>query len=59
MTNLRRIRKEKKITQAEFARRLNISRSAICQAEKKGIRYAKAAQRYAIILNCGWRELLD
>lgn len=43
----------------ELAQRLNISRSCVCAAEKKGLKNVKAAQRYAAALACRPEELLE
>ena len=59
MTRLKRLRQEKKISGAELARRLRISRASVCIAEKKGLRNVAAAHRYATVLGCDWRDLLE
>lgn len=59
MTKLQEMRKKRGIRPAELARRLNVSRSCICIAEKKGIRNADAAERYAVVLQCRPEELMD
>lgn len=59
MRKLREIRQRQGMRQAELARQLNVSRSSVCIAEKKGIRTTETAKRYAAILDCDWRELLD
>ena len=59
MTKLKKIRLSRKIKAIEVAKRLNITRQSVCIAEKKGIRNASAARRYAAVLGCDWRELFD
>lgn len=59
MTKLQAMRKKRGICAAELARRLNVCRSCVSIAEKKGIRNSSAAKRYAAVLDCDWRELLD
>lgn len=59
MTALGRLRKQARISQAELARRMKISRAAVNIAEKKGIRNVAAAERYAAILLCRPHELMD
>ena len=53
------IRIKKNIREAELARMLKISRSAVCDIEKKGIRSITTAKKYAVILNCNPLELLE
>lgn len=53
------MRKQKGLCAAELARRLNVCRSCVSIAEKKGIRTSSAAKRYAAVLDCDWRELLE
>lgn len=59
MTRLAAMRKQKGLCAAELARRLNVCRSCVSIAEKKGIRTSSAAKRYAAVLDCDWRELLE
>ena len=59
MTKLKKIRLSRKIKAIEVAKRLNITRQSVCIAEKKGIRNASAARRYAAVLGCDWRDLFD
>ena len=59
MTRLKRLRQEKKISGAELARRMRISRASVCIAEKKGLRNVTSALRYATALGCDWRDLLE
>lgn len=59
MTNLSHILQIKNISQAELARRLNITRMTVNIMTKKGIKSVKAAKRYAEILECSWLELID
>ena len=59
MSQLRQIRLRTGIKACELARRMNITRQCVCIAEKKGIKNAGAARRYAAALGCDWRDLLD
>lgn len=59
MTKLQEMRKKRGIRPAELARRLNVFPSSICIAEKKGIRNAGAAERYAAVLRCRPEELME
>ena len=59
MSNLKKIRLNLGITAIELSRRLGVSRQNVCLAEKKGLRNAAAAKRYAAALNCDWKDLLD
>lgn len=59
MSNLKKIRLNLGITAIELSRRLGVSRQNISLAEKKGLRNAAAAKRYATALNCDWKDLLD
>lgn len=59
MSKLYAMRKQRGLCAAELARRLNVCRSSVSIAEKKGIRNSAAAKRYAVVLECDWRDLLD
>ena len=59
MTKLKKIRIQRGLKAIELAQRLNISRSSISAAEKKGLKNVKAAQRYAAALACRADELLE
>ena len=59
MTKLKAIRKQRNIRQAELARHLKVSRAAVHDAEKNGIRYVATAKKYAAILNCRPEDLLE
>lgn len=59
MTSLKKIRLARKIKACELAKRLGITRQSVCLAEKKGIRNVAAAIRYAAVLDCDWRDLMD
>ena len=58
MTKLQDMRKKRGLRQAELARRLQVSRQCVCIAEKKGIRNADAAERYAQVLQCRPADLI-
>ena len=59
MTKLKAVRTRLHIRQSELARRLKISRAAVHDAEKKGIRYVATAKKYAALLNCRPEDLLE
>ena len=59
MTNLKQTRMKLGITATELSKRIGVSRQNISLAEKKGLRNAAAAKRYATALNCDWKDLLD
>lgn len=59
MSQLRQIRLQAGIKACELARRMSISRQCVCIAEKKGLKNAAAAKRYAAALGCDWKDLLD
>ena len=59
MTKLQEMRKKRGIRPAELARRLKVSPSSICITEKKGIRCAGTAERYASVLRCRPEELIE
>ncbi len=59
MTKLQDMRKKRGLRQAELARRLQVSRQCVCIAEKKGIRNADAAERYAQVLQCRPADLME
>ncbi len=59
VTTLKRIRENLGISQAELARRINVSRASVNMAEKKGLRNICAAQRYARALNCNPLDLIE
>lgn len=59
MTKLKEARLKCKLKAAELARRLKVSRSSVCVAEKKGIRYVTTAIKYAAVLQCKPEELLE
>ncbi len=59
MTKLQEMRKKRGIRPSELARRLKVSPSSICITEKKGIRCAGTAERYAVVLRCRPEELME
>lgn len=52
MTKLKEMRLRRHLRQAELARLLHVQRACVNIAEKKGIRNADAAERYAEVLGC-------
>lgn len=59
MTRIKKMRIQRGLKATELAQKLNISRSSVCAAEKKGLKNVKAAQRYASALSCRPDELLE
>ena len=59
MSNLKKVRLDLGITAIELSKRVGVSRQNVSLAEKKGLRNAAAAKRYAAALNCDWKDLLD
>ncbi|MBO7148105.1 MAG: helix-turn-helix transcriptional regulator [Lentisphaeria bacterium] len=59
MTQLQIIREKKGITQAELARRVKVARSTVWQTEQRGIKTIRTAKKYAQVLECNPRDLLD
>ena len=59
MSTLGNVVKQQKITQAELAAALGISRPAVSMQIKKGIRCIRTARRYGAILKCNPLFLLD
>lgn len=59
MTKLKKIRERRGLRAADLARLLGVSRACVSVAEKKGIRNAGAADRYAAALNCRPEELME
>ena len=58
-TKIKRIRIEKKIKASELAKKLKISRAAVCYIEQHGITQANTAKRYAAVLQCTPEELIE
>ncbi len=59
MTMLEKLIEGKKIKQCDIATQLGISRPAVSQQIKKGIKRIDIAKKYAKILNCNPLFLLD
>lgn len=59
MTQLKRYRKIYRVSQAELARLLKLTRATVCQTEKDGIKTIRTAKKYAAILNCRPEDLLE
>ena len=59
MTKIKQIRLRKNMKAAEVAKKLNLTRAAITEIERQGIRQIAAAKRYAVILQCRPEELLE
>jgi len=59
MTILKQMIIGKKMTQSQIAVQLGISKSAVSQQTKSGIKNISVAKRYAKILNCNPLFLLE
>lgn len=59
MTKLAQKRKEKGMTLKQIATVLAINASAVLQLERRGIKTATAARRYAEALKCKPEELIE
>ena len=59
MTRLSRIRHQLRLTQTAAARLLGIARQSYAEQEKRGIRNTDRAVRYAAVLGCDPRDLLE
>lgn len=58
-TRLSRIRHQLRLTQTAAARLLGIARQSYAEQEKRGIRNIDRAARYAAVLGCDPRDLLE
>ena len=59
MTSLRRLRLERKLTLREVGAGVHTTPQTVHETEVRGIRTVKTAKRYAAVLGCDWRDLLD
>ena len=59
MSKLKKMRLLRKLKLRELAALCGVSTSAIGNSEAKGIRTARLAKRYAAVLGCDWKDLLD
>ena len=59
MTKLKEVRCAKKLKASDLARLMNVSRAAICLAERIGIKHADTAVRYAKVLKCRPEDLIE
>ena len=59
MTSLRRLRLERKLTLREVGAGVHTTPQTVHDTEVRGIRTVKTAKRYAAVLGCDWRDLLD
>lgn len=47
------------MTLREVAKKVDASIQSVHAQEVRGIRTIKTAKRYAVVLGCDWRDLLD
>ena len=59
MSKLKAMRLRRKLKLRELAAICGVSTSAIGNSEAKGIKTARIAKRYAAVLGCDWKDLLD
>ena len=59
MTSLALARREAGLCLREVAEKLQVTAQTVQQQEKRGIRSIRTARRYAAVLGCDWRDLLD
>ena len=59
MSRLAVARRKAGLCLREIAEKLQITAQTVQQQEKRGIRTARIARRYAEALGCDWKELLD
>ncbi len=59
MTELRKIRKRRRLSIAMLAKQLKITPQGVSYHDQKGVRKKVTAERYAKILKCDWRDLID
>ena len=59
MTRLKKLRLKNKMTLREVAKKVDASIQSVHAQEVRGIRTIKNAKRYAVVLGCDWRDLLD
>ena len=59
MSKLRAMRLRRRLKLREIAALCGITVSTIHDTEVRGIRTVRIAKRYAAVLGCDWRDLLD
>ena len=59
VSKLKAMRLLRKLKLRELAARCGVSTSAIGNSEAKGINTARIAKRYAAVLGCDWKDLMD
>ena len=59
MTQLRRLRLERKLTLRSIGEIVKTTPQTVHDTEVRGIRTIKTAKRYAAVFGCDWRMLLD
>ena len=59
MTSLALTRRRAGLCLREVAEKLQVTAQTVQQQEKRGIRSIRTARRYAAVLGCDWRDLLD
>ena len=59
MSRLAMARRKAGLCLREVAEMLQVTAQTVQQQEKRGIRTARIARRYAAALGCDWKDLLD
>ncbi len=58
-TKLARARRDRRLKQVQLAHLVGISPSTLCIHEKRGITSKKMAERFAAVLKCSPKELIE
>lgn len=56
---LQELRKSLHLTQEKLGRLLHVSQQTVAATERTGIKKRSTAERYAVVLGCDWKDLLD
>ena len=59
MTRLAMARRKAGLCLRQVAEMLQITAQTVQQQEKRGVKTARIAKRYAAALGCDWKDLLD
>ena len=59
MSKLKAMRQLRKLKLRELAALCGVTISAVGDLEARGIRTVRIAKRYAAVLGCDWKDLLD
>lgn len=59
MSNLKRIRKEKRFLLREIAAHVGVTEQTVQQMESKGVKKIDTAKRYAAALGVSWQDIIE